>query len=651
MVILRRGYIFLISAVTLQATAWAMIYLLRNLFPPGATAPSTAMAFQIAVIVVTLPIYVAHWRWAERLAARDPDERMAVVRAVYLYGMLAAFLLPWLANAVGLIRSALQLAMRIRVVEFQDQVEPGQSAADALIALIVLGLLWLYHWRVLGADGQIAPLDGARATVRRLYVLGFCAAGLTMTTTGFIHLLRWVLYQLGRNAAIIQPSQVSLTNDVARLAVGLPLWLVCWSWANHLVRGPSEEERRSALRWLYLYVVIFVTVIATVINGAMIVIGLFRRLLALPATGDIRGPLPVIVGALAVWLYHAAVLRRDAAMIEEQPRQAGIRRLYHYLVAAVGLAAVLIGLGGVVSVLIRLGTMTGLVTVLKGQLAIFAGVLCVGLPVWLLPWRRSQTSALDPGTEGAEERRSLVRKFYLYVVLLATGITVVASSVYIVYRLVSLVLGVSRPANQGANLAQAIAFALIAGTAWVYHSHVLRRDGALGRAELVRRAAGLRVVVADVGDGRFATDVISHLQRELPELTPQLVVVGPEVDEAQLAALREADVIAGPWLITTPGGAGGTVSEAVAQAVNQSAARKLLVPVRDSGWEWAGVDRWTDEALVGQTVYALRRMVQGDEVAPERPLGVGAIVAIAIGVVVLLGLLGIPVFFLLQGID
>jgi hypothetical protein len=69
----------------------------------------------------------------------------------------------------------------------------------------------------------------------------------------------------------------------------------------------------------------------------------------------------------------------------------------------------------------------------------------------------------------------------------------------------------------------------------------------------------------------------------------------------------------------------------------------LLVPVRVEGWEWAGVDRWSVEALVRQTVHAVKQIAAGEEVKPTRPLGVGAIIGIIIGVWFLLALLVIPV--------
>ena len=63
------------------------------------------------------------------------------------------------------------------------------------------------------------------------------------------------------------------------------------------------------------------------------------------------------------------------------------------------------------------------------------------------------------------------------------------------------------------------------------------------------------------------------------------------------------------------------------------------------GWEWAGVDRWNAEAIVQQTLRAVKQIVQGEAVRPIRPLSAGAIIGIMVGVLFLLTLLAIPVLY------
>ena len=103
----RRWYIYLINAISLQAVVWAMISLLRNLVVLGRNP--TAAAFQIAVIIIGLPVFLVHWLWAQRLVREAKEERVATLRQVYLYGMMAGFLAPGAANAFDFLGSLFQI--------------------------------------------------------------------------------------------------------------------------------------------------------------------------------------------------------------------------------------------------------------------------------------------------------------------------------------------------------------------------------------------------------------------------------------------------------------------------------------------------------------------------------------------------------------
>ena len=45
----RRWYVYLVCAITINAVVWSAIALLRNLLIPGMNAPETALAFEIAL--------------------------------------------------------------------------------------------------------------------------------------------------------------------------------------------------------------------------------------------------------------------------------------------------------------------------------------------------------------------------------------------------------------------------------------------------------------------------------------------------------------------------------------------------------------------------------------------------------------------------
>ena len=644
----RRWYIYLVSAISLQGMTWAVIALLRNLLAGGG-GEVTAIAFEIAAIIITLPLFLVHWLWAQRLADRDINEREASLRGIYHYGMMAGFLGPVIANAFSLIAFILWVAVGRPGYDpsFGNERSTLEEILYNLIAIIVCTLLWFYQKRVVAEDVKSAPESDGFATMRRFYLFVFSAWGMTMTTMSVIHTIRWIMFEVGRSSSVLGGGVGYLTDEVARLMVGVPLWLLFWRYAQSLFSGPSISERESALRKFYLYTTVFVAALTAVTNATGILAGLFRRILSLPSQGDIRTPLPIIIGMALLWVFHAFLLKDDASHSAESVKQGGVRRLYLYLIAAIGLAAFLVGLSGNLSMLIRSFSQS-FGDALKESLAWFTAALIAGLPVWLLPWRQAQNEAVALTADGVEARRSTVRKIYLYFYLFLATMTVLSSAVYVLYRLLSLMLGERGEGNLISGIAQAVAYSLVGIGVWLYHGSALRGDGDSSRRELALRLKDVRVAIVDVGDAGFGQSLLSKLQQEEPSLNFELISL-PESNQESMQAipakLSSAGVIVGPWSIAVEGGA---INSESARVVVNGSARKILIPARVNGWDWAGVDLWNTEELVQQTVRAVRQWAGGEEIKAVRPMGIGGIIGTAIGVLILLLLLIIPLvsFFL-----
>jgi hypothetical protein len=647
----RRWYIYLVCAITLQAAAWAAIALLRNLVAGGG-GTTAYIALQIAIVIIALPLFLVHWLWAERLVDRDRNELEASLRRTYLYAMSAGFLGPVIANAFTVVDFLLWVITG-RPETASIHYQPASTMDVILyhcIAILFCSLLWYYKQMVIKRDAKLAP--PADNSARGLYILGFSAWGLTMTTLGIIHIIRWIMWQFGNNAGKIGGGGIDyLTTEVTRLLIGTSLWLLFWRQAQALFTATREEEQ-SSLRKFYLYTVISVAVLSAVTNTTLILAALFRRLLGLHSGGDIRTPLPIIIGMIVLWAFHAYVLRGDTAQIQQSSRQAGVRRLYLYLIAGIGLAAFLVGLSGDLSVLIRSFSQQ-FNNVLREQLSWFTAALIAGLPVWLLPWRQAQTNAVATTPDGIDERHSTVRKIYLYFYLFVATMTVLSGAVYVLYRVLALILGERGQGNLLSGIAQAIAYAIVGVGVWLYHGSALRGDQASNRQERATRLKEIHVEIVDVENQSLGRSVMEKLKLEEPELNLEFIALCAGGDGASTSSipekLRDAGLIIGPWSIAVDGGAGGIVQSDVARAVVTSPARKILIPTQMAGWDWAGVDHWKDETLVQQTVQAVKQWVDGEEIKAVRPLGIGAIIGIIVGVLILLILVAVPLLIYFGG--
>jgi hypothetical protein len=665
MIAVRRGYVYLAAAISLEAVTWAVINLLRNLLRAGHQAPVEIMAFLMAAIIVGLPIYLVHWRWAQRLAYRDVEERASVIRRAYLYGLLALFLIPFLANAFDLLAKLFATALGVSPSTTMRSLTEAQTLVHNLAALVVLGPLWLYHWRIVVRDREAVGESGVPALVRRVYVLGFSAFGTILTAAGFVQLLTWVFYQLGSVDLVQTNGTQVVATESARLITGLCVWLPFWGWAQRLARGADAEERGSALRLFYLYASLFVTTVVTMISAALILTGVLRYSMGLPLAGEGRQPLAMAIVAGVIWLFYRQALMADVARVELTARQADLRRLYGYLLAGIGLAAFLVGLGSVLTVIFRVLARDTMGVALKDQLAWSVAALLAGAAIWVPAWWRIQPVAAARDASGVAERAAVLRRAYLYFYLFVATVTVLSSAVLVVARLLMVVLGGAKaPGGSSDMVARALAFGLVGVGVWVYHGLVLRRDGALARQDQADREARLPTLLLAGGDEHLGRALWDALHSALPALPLQplaltesaAAAMGAPDEPIPLATaatvgegLARSELVVAPWDVAVTGAAGGAKATEVASELAASPVRKLLVPASSPGWDFAGVESYSSEELVRQVVAALRQIVAGDEVSPARRMGAGTIILGAIGVFLLTFFVAIPIITFIMG--
>lgn len=507
-------------------------------------------------------------------------------------------------------------------------------------------LVFAYHQWVWRQTGRGLGLDSAEPRtfrsegrfVRRLYLLACSGVGVTLATLGLIG----VQDALFSGAA----GRLELREALAWLLVGLPLWLYHWLWAGRLFAAGLPDERRSDLRKIYLYVIIFAAVNTAIVTAGLTLQGLFRRLLGLPTEGQLGFSVAVIVAALALWVYHALVLRGDIARAAESSLQGGLQRLYWYLVATFGLAAFLVGLAGVLSAVITiLSAGFRADEVVRGQLAQSLAALLAGFPVWLLAWWPAQAATRAAGPAGVAARRSWLRRLYLYGFALTAVIVTLVGAISVVYQILNAVFRLAESGDALANMARAAGFAVIFTAVWLYHVWVLRQDGRHATAdramETEKRAAerataavaataqwaGVIVAVVDDGDGRFARLALAALRRDLPSLTlrpvgltpaaaaalaaephtgaasaeppaDRTVFAAPAAAPAVPGALTAARLIVAPW------------TAAALPAIAGSALPKVIVPLPGPGLYWAGLNPEFAAALPSDPGPQLARTVE-----------------------------------------
>jgi len=639
MAVVRRIYIYIICAISLNALVWALISLLRAVSLGIGGAEEVALA--IAVSVVSLGMYIAHWLWAGRLCKQSIEERQSGLRRFYLYGILAGLFGPLLGILYALLTNLVTPPGTYTYYPMSVATITERVIYD-LIAILVLALWMGYHLRVVHADEKAAYGSDQHTGIRRLFFYSFSAVGLITLITACISLLRLVIYSISNH---LNNPMVYFKSALPGTLIGFPVWLYFWLPEQRMFSLDMEGERLSIVRKLYQYGFIFAGVLSVVFSSALIVNGMMRRILGLIHSGDWRDLLPAMLVMGVVWSYHAASLRNEQTNKILTGRTGGIQRLYQYLVAAIGLLAVLAGLVGLIAdVLIAIED--GFGNAEREMLAWTVSALLAGLPVWLLPWLRLQSAARSlpqtgdlPGvvlqnTIGEESRNSLVRKIYLYLFIFLATISVLGGLIFIAFRLVGTILGLGAPTLS--ELGIAMAFTFIGVGVWLYHGQQLRTDGRFARQSTAIHIQQTSLLILASPGSEFIGNLSTRLATEIPQAAlSELVFSSDNMPEDWEEKIKSAG------LLILPLDAWNRAPETLRKSVQDSPARKLLVPQPIQGWTTAGLNPNVD--ISANLVNTLRQLVAGQDIHPSISINPWVI----LGVILLVITVGIPAFFFL----
>jgi hypothetical protein len=562
---------------------------------------------------------------------------------LYLYVMMVVFLVPLIISAFGMLKALLHLVFGVSPVGYGVR-PPTQSLWFNLTAIVILALLWFYHWRIRSGDEESVPETDASATVRQLYIYTFAGTGLVLTALGAGNLIQWIMTSIAAGPTPADFGRSYLADVIARLVIGAAVWVPFWLIAQRQFQGPEKREQESIIRKSYLYLIVLASVLTVVSTLTTVLTDLLEGLFDVPSydrssNGDIILPVSIIIVSGLVWAYHAYVLRQDAIHARGVMQQATVRRIYLYLVAGIGLASVLTGISGEISVLIRAIGGPGLIVSLREQMATFTAMLIAGLPVWLVNWRQIQMAATDPGEQGQEERSALVRRIYLYFFIFVATMTILSSAVFVVWQIVQLALGESIGSNLFVDLGQPLGFIVVAAAVWIYHGSILGREGAQVKREIASQQKPVRVAVIDDDDGSLGVALIDQIKAKVPSASVQPIALSSAAQTAMngsasadiaVGVLKEAEVIVGPWHMAVAGSAGGLITESIAQTITNSPAHKVLIPVREDGWEWTGVERWKVQDIVKDVTGTVEQLALDRQPEERRKLSPAVIVVIVL---------------------
>lgn len=409
---LRRFFQYVLLYGLLVVVAVGLSGLLDRLFDRSALVAGdrTGLALSIAFTVVGLPLLTTAALWTRRTLRGDPAEARTFGWSAYC----TAASITALAVTAFAVHDLLNWAVG---VTGYDSGAPART--------IVWGAVWAAHWWL---DRRLTPPPHTQVhhLLGSLIGLGTAAAGLGGLLSGALE----TAFGLGGTDVLAGDDDPILRGAVT-LAVGAPVWFLYWT------RTAARSERGPLWLGYVLLAGVASGLITAVVSASTACYLVLVWLVGDPGGEsasryfhDLPGAAAGAVVGVIVWWYHHAVLAEAGT----GPRTE-VRRIYEYLMAAIGLLAAAAGLTTILVALIE--AVTGSTLIAGGgavnTLIAAATLLLVGGPVWWLFWRRVRAAAQAAPDQ---EHASPTRRIYLFVLFGVAGIAAVIVLLIGVYVLV-----------------------------------------------------------------------------------------------------------------------------------------------------------------------------------------------------------------------
>lgn len=605
----RRLYFYAVAFISFEVVLWGLIGLIRSIVNPDIITDSAqALAIALSLILVGVPFFLVHWLWAQRVSAREEEEKTATVRAVFLYGALFATLLPAVQNLLALInRTFLGVA---RISYERALIGGTQSWPDNLIAIILNLLLAAYFWSILRADWSTLPDTQNFKDIRRLYRYIWMLYGLLMIVYGTQQILRFILYIPSDLVGSI--GRETFVNATALLVIGAPIWFFAWRFIQDAL--PDPDENKSILRIIILYLLSLGSTITVLSAGGNILYRLLSLILGedIPTSEfiqDISNPISLIIPFGVLWAYYGSWLSKQFAAEENLPRRSAMKRVYYYILSILGLATTITGLILLFTLVIDqiMGSRSDVIVAsyILQELAGAIAVIVVGLPLWLKTWLPMQKEALAQGNPstgsgrelGGHARRSIVRKAYLYLVLFGSVLGIMVPAVIIVFELIQALLNGEVDSDFLSGLLKALTTLIIFAVVMVYHLVALRKDGEAQSEILEEKQSEFSVLVLD-HNGQFGESVKSAFAKQAPKVPVTIVNANERIPNDVKA---NAVVLPGSLAVNTPENI-----EAWIRSFNGS---KLIVSDEAAGIYWMND--------LGQLAQSAQALAEGQEIRSQ----------------------------------
>ena len=325
----RRWYYYLVNYATVTALLFATSDLARYIWRTATSAQETvlvggsiipaSMANDIATIIVSAGFWIWHWFPVQRLVATSIDEQHSVLRKVFLYGIVLQTVATTIASLGFLLYDTLRL-----IVGSNPLAGSGTSIltaiGDPLMNVLVYGTFWIYFARVITGDALLAADEPPRqANIRRFYYYLVSIVSLAVLSGGIATMLR-LLFDLWLGGSVTTTLTRQAWGDEISLVatliiVGGSFWIYNWLRLQRQAMAPDGElDRQSVIRRIYLYLILFASIISLLGSTAYLLYQIFLNIgqtFSRSLLSDMSWALGAIITGAIMLAYHLRIMLGD----------------------------------------------------------------------------------------------------------------------------------------------------------------------------------------------------------------------------------------------------------------------------------------------------------------------------------------------------
>jgi hypothetical protein len=409
----------------------------------GADDIRTRLSSSLAALIVGAPLWLSLWLYAQRRVERNPAERDAIERRLYLAAIFGTAAISALVSAYNAVSALISLAGNgDRGPLIRDAITGGSLA-------LVFGLAWLGYARF-GDRGKAGKrretLSLAGDWPHDLATYAVTGVSLGFLLVGLGNALHQLLAQALGTTSLLDTynSWPAWSGPIASVLTGGATWLA-------LQVHDARRGGARILRVIYLYGAILVAAPLAVAEGTNGLYELIRRAFGYggqPGSWDFLADLvPWLAVGAASWAYHWILIRRQARSqldAGDTARGGAIpypRRLWLVLLTAAGTVMAAGGAGSVlwIGVDAALGIHDGLSGDVwwRDGLSVSLALLGVGAALWLPAWSILQRAA----NYSSAERDARARRWLLFGLSLGGALVALGFVIGLLYQVLRAALG------------------------------------------------------------------------------------------------------------------------------------------------------------------------------------------------------------------